>query len=80
MLAWVSGPEYWQPMVNVPAPGIPVTENWLEPRGIEVTPLEFVVGPAVGMVTLAAVMANGVAASAETPQNAQQAIRSNRKE
>jgi hypothetical protein len=67
-------------MVNVPALGIPVTENWLEPRGIEVSPLEFVVGPDVGMVTLVAVMANGVTATAETLQRAQLAIRSSRKE
>jgi hypothetical protein len=66
-------------MVNVPAPGIPVTENLLEPRGIEVTPLWFVVGPAAGMVTLVAVTASGVAASAEMPQYAQLAIRSSRK-
>src|SRR5208337_3019299 len=31
ILATVTGPEYAQPMVTVPAPGIPVTVNWLEP-------------------------------------------------
>jgi hypothetical protein len=66
-------------MVKVPAPGIPVTEKWLEPRGSEVSPLGLVVGPAAGMVTLVAVMANGMTASAETPQNAQLAIKSSRK-
>jgi hypothetical protein len=67
-------------MVKVPAPGIPVTENRLEPRGIEVSPLGFVLGPAAGMVTFVAVTANGIAASAETLQNAQPAIRSSGKE
>jgi hypothetical protein len=60
ILAVVVGPEYAQLMVTVPAPGMPETVYWLIPRL-----------PLVGMVTLVAVMANGVTASAgklESPQ------------
>jgi hypothetical protein len=51
----------------VPSAGIPVTVYWLE------------LGPADDQVKLVAVIANGVAAIAETPQSAQLAVRNDTK-
>jgi hypothetical protein len=51
----------------VPSPGIPVTVYWLE------------LAPVNDQVRLAAVMANGVAADAETPQDKQLTARNDPK-
>jgi len=57
ILTTISVPEYSQLMLIVPSPGMPVIVNWLTPF------------PVVGIVTLVAVMANGVAANAGAPEN-----------
>jgi hypothetical protein len=67
ILATVVGPEYAQLIVSMPAPGIPVTVYWLEPLPVD------------GIVTLVAVMANGVAASALVPESPQPTARNDPK-